>query len=669
MISPGELGTMRRAVILGFLLFVGLVAPLICAAAADIPAWLAEAALVKVADHPPETEAVYLLDERVVTVRPDGTFRANCRVALRILRPGGIDQARQLAVASGFDTKILSMKGWGVTEGRKTAKVTDKDVLETGLAPDTLYTDICIKILNVPGVEVGSLVGFEWEEERKPPSLEDAHTFQGSFPSERSRYSVALPEGWSVDAYWAHWPPVEPRTWTAAAPGVVTWELNAIPAIGEEPQRPKLRAVAARLVVRFKSPQPDRRCFSGWPDIGAWYEGLSKECRVPTPGIVEKARALVEGVPDPFARLRALADFVQKNIRYVAIEIGIGGFQPHSAAGVLANLYGDCKDKATLLAALLDASGVESYFLIVHSDRGSVDLDSPPSLYSFNHVVLAIRLPDDVADEGLPAVVRHPRLGRLLVFDPTFPYTALGWLPFYLQGNTALLVAEGSGELLPLPHPAPEANLLERRGRFALDAIGTLQGEIEETRRGALADSARATLLNATDLERRKHFETFLANFFAGFSIQSDEIAGLHENAGDLVFRYRFSVPNFAKKAGGMTIVRPRIVGDKREKLESNDDLPRRYPIDFAFVSEQRDEFTIELAEDYEVDGLPPEAVLDAGFAVYKSSTESHDRALVYRREYRLLQPALPADRFEEAVRFYRAMDAEQRQSVLLKKK
>jgi len=659
---------MRRALRLGIILC--LATPFVHPGAADIPAWLAETALVQITDHPPETEAVYLLDERVVTVRDTGMVRAACRVALRILRPSGVDRARRLVVAGGFDTRILSMSGWGVTEGRKTVKVTVKDVIETGLAPDTLFTDVRIMILNVPGVEVGSLIGFEWEEERKLPSLEDVHAFQGPFPSERSRYSLSLPEGWTADAYWVHWPPVEPRTWTAAAAdGTVSWELTAVPAIVDEPLRPNSRAVAGRLVVRFLSPQPDGRCLSGWSDIGAWYEGLTKACRTADKGLTEKARVLVEGAPDAFARLSALAEFVQKNIRYVAIEIGIGGFKPHTAAGVMANLYGDCKDKATLLAALLQASGVDSHYLIVNTDRGSVEPDSPPSLYSFNHVVLAIRLPDDVPDEGLPAVVRHPRLGRLLVFDPTSPYTPLGRLPFYLQGNTALLVAEGSGELMSLPPPVPEANLLDRRGRFVLDAAGTLQGEIEEIRRGALADAARAALLNSTDLERRKYFETFLARFFAGFAIQSDEITGLHDNAADLVFRYRFSAPNFAKKAGGMTIVRPRIVGDKAERLETNDDRPRRYPVEFPFVTSQRDEFTIELAEGLEIDSLPPEAAMDAGFAVYNSSVERRDRSLVYRREYRLTQPRLPAGRCEEAVRFFRAMDAEQRQSVLLKKK
>lgn len=655
----------RLAILVSLL---SLAIPVLEPAAADIPAWLAEAASVKLSEHPPETEAVYLLDERVITVRDTGTIRARCRVALRILRPGGIDQARQLAVASGFDTKILSMNGWGVTEGRKTVKVTVKDVLETGLAPDTLYTDICIKILNVPGVGVGSLVGFEWEEERKPLSLEDVHTFQGPFPSQRSRYSVVMPSGWAVEPFWVNWPAVEALSRAVAgAPVSFAWDISDIPAVGEEPMRPGLRAVAGRIVVKFKSPEPDPRCFSGWGDIGAWYEALSSECRVPDKGLADKAGAIIDGATDGLARLRALAEFVQKNIRYVAIEIGIGGFKPHRAAGVMANLYGDCKDKATLLAALLQASGVESHYLIVNTDRGLVEPGSPPSLYSFNHVVLAIRLPDDVPDEGLTAVVRHPRLGRLLVFDPTSPYTPLGRLPFYLQGNSALLVAGGSGDLLTLPPPAPAANLLERRGRFALDAAGSLQGEIEETRRGALADAARAALQDLSDLERRKYFETFLANFLGGFNIHTDSIEGLHDNSGDLVYRYGFSVPGYAKKAGGMTIVRPRIVGDKREKLETSDGRPRRYPVDFAFVSEQRDEFTIELAEDFEVEGLPPAASIDAGFAFYKSSTERNERSLVYRREYRLLQPRLAADRYEEAVRFFRALDADQRQSVLLK--
>jgi hypothetical protein len=237
-----------------------------------------------------------------------------------------------------------------------------------------------------------------------------------------------------------------------------------------------------------------------------------------------------------------------------------------------------------------------------------------------------------------------------------------------LQGNTALLVAGGSGELISLPLPPPEANLLNRRGHLKLLADGTLEGEIQETRRGTLADATRHVLQNSTNAERTKFLETFLANFFASFVLQSSEVRNLDDNSLDLLLTYQFKVPNYAKLAGGMMIVRPRVVGDKREKLETNDSTRRRYPIDFASTSEQRDEFTIELAEGCRLEGLPPAADIDAGFAVYRTRTEDSGRAMVYRREYRLLQPVLPASRYDEAVRFFRAMDADQRQSVLLKK-
>jgi hypothetical protein len=655
--------TSRKSLVL----LVLLTACLLPATAADVPVWLSDAASLMLPDHSPETEAVVLLDEQGTKVNPDGTINTSRRRAVKVLRKGGIDEARLLVLANAYDTKIRSMTGWNVTEGRKTLKVTMKDAIETGLAPDTLYSDVSMRILAVPSVAVGSIVGFEWEEERKPPSLEDIFQFQGRFPVGRARYSINLPSGWTVDAHWANWAPQPGQPGTGPAPSMV-WDVTNIPAIEKEPLMPKSRTLAGRLVVRLKARLPDRRSFSGWADIGAWYEALSKECRLPAESTSNKVHELTAGAPDTLSKLRGLAEFAQKEIRYVAIEIGIGGYKPHTATSILANRYGDCKDKATLLASLLQASGVDSYYLIVNTERGDVTLESPPSLASFNHVILAVRLPDDVPDNGLPAVIRHPKFGRLLVFDPTYAYAPLGHMPIYLQGNTALLVADGGGELISLPFPSPEANLLDRRGRFNLSADGTLEGEIQETRRGTMADATRYVLLNSTNAERTKFMETFLANFFAGFVLQASEIKNLDENSLDLILTYRFKVPNYAKAAGGMMIVRPRVVGDKREKLETNDNTPRRYPIDFDSTSEQRDEFTIELAEGCRVEGLPPASDIDAGFAVYRARTEESGRAVVYRRKYRLLQPMLPASRYEEAVRFFRAMDADQRQSVLLNK-
>ena len=401
--------------------------------------------------------------------------------------------------------------------------------------------------------------------------------------------------------------------------------------------------------------------------MGAWYAGLSEPRRSPDGIVSQKAKELTAAAPDTLSKIRALAEFAQREIRYVSIQIGLGGFQPHPAPGILANRYGDCKDKATLLAALLKTVGIDSHFIVIHTDRGGVNLQSPVSLGSFNHVILAIRLPDDVPDAGLDSLVRHPTLGRLLVFDPTMPTTPLGRLPYYLQDNTGLLVAGGTGELLLLPRPGPEGNVLDRKGQLVLTGDGALAGQIVETRRGAEADSLRYQIQSATEAERRKYLETFLSHSFASFSLQSFEFKNLEDARGDLVVSYRFVASGYAKRAGGYLVVRPRIVGNKAVDIASRDKKPRRYPIDLETTSHARDEFTIDLPIGWDVESLPKPVALEAGFAAYSSRTEAAGRTLVYRREYRLIEPLLPASRHDEALKFFLAVGAEEQQSLLLK--
>jgi hypothetical protein len=247
------------------------------------------------------------------------------------------------------------------------------------------------------------------------------------------------------------------------------------------------------------------------------------------------------------------------------------------------------------------------------------------------------------------------------------PTTPLGRLPYYLQDNTGLLVAGGGGELLVLPRPGPGGNVLDRRGRLVLTSDGALAGEITETRRGAEADSLRYQIQSATEAERRKYLETFLSRSFASFSLETYEFKNLEDARGDLVVSYSFIASAYAKRAGGYLVVRPRVVGNKAVDLASRDKKPRRYPIDLETTSFSQDEFTIELPVGWTPDSLPKPVALDAGFASYSSRTEAAGPTLVYRREYRLIDPLLPASRHEEALKFFLAVGAEEQQSLLLK--
>src|SRR5205823_3536953 len=155
---------------------------------------------------------------------------------------------------------------------------------------------------------------------------------------------------------------------------------------------PAHRAVAQRMAVNFFSASGSREKSHGsWHDVGAWGWQLSSTQRQASPEIQQKAHQLTEGKTGTIEKIRALGAFVQHDVRYVAIEIGIGGYQPHPAPQTFSNRYGDCKDKATLLATMLREVGINSYLVLAQTNRGVV-VPSFPSAMSFNHMIIAIPL-------------------------------------------------------------------------------------------------------------------------------------------------------------------------------------------------------------------------------------------------------------------------------------
>ncbi|MCR4395807.1 MAG: DUF3857 and transglutaminase domain-containing protein [Candidatus Saccharicenans sp.] len=486
----------------------------------------------------PETEAVYLLHEQKLVYSSSGHLIRYGRQAIKILRKEGIEPLKFLVRANTFNTRVRKMNAWVVNPDGSKQSYNINSAISTSLAPDTLYWDVKTVFLYLSEVTQGSLIGYEWEEEIKPLSLEDLFVFQQRFPVLQAVYQAEYPKDCQPWVGWINWPE-SPLTSGARS---LTVQLADIPAIKDEPLKPSDEAIAGRLLVRFRPETTPRygQFFSDWKDMGLWYEQLSRERRQPDERVRVKAAELVSGLTDLRLQIEKLATFVQQEIRYVSIQIGIGGYQPHAAPEILANRYGDCKDKATLLAALLSYLNVDFYYLIVNIDRQVVKENSPVSLFWFNYAILAIKLPDDKMFEGAEAVVLVPGLGRLLIFDPTMPHSPPGRLPFYLQKNNGLLVAGEHSRLLPFPSSTPERLELRCRGQFVLSADGLLKGSVSETLSGFQAEGARLKLRDATESERRKDLEDFLARSVGSFSLENYEYRNLDEPEKDVELKYDF---------------------------------------------------------------------------------------------------------------------------------
>jgi transglutaminase-like putative cysteine protease len=130
--------------------------------------------------------------------------------------------------------------------------------------------------------------------------------------------------------------------------------------------------------------------FNSWQEVGAWYHSLEADRITPSPEVKAKAAELIAGKTTDEDKVRALYSYVATQIRYIGVDFGIGRYQPHTAAEILANQYGDCKDKHTLLAAMLSAAGIPSDAVLIGANlRFNPAMPSPAA---FNHVITHVQL-------------------------------------------------------------------------------------------------------------------------------------------------------------------------------------------------------------------------------------------------------------------------------------
>jgi hypothetical protein len=660
----------RPAISLRLLFFSACVASCVFACApcalarSDAPQWMHGQANATLPSYDEKTDAVLLYSETDVTVISADRVETTVREAYKILRPNGREHG-VVAVYFNPERKIKSLHGWCIPAQGKDYEVKDKDAFDRALEGGILMDDTKLRMLTIPAAEPGNIVGYEYEVEERPFFLQELWSFQEHDPVHESHYSLQLPAGWKFKAAWLNHGEIKP---VEAGKNLWQWTVTDVKAIRNEPAMPPVRGIEGQMVVTFFPPGGKAsNGFAAWNDLGNWINQLMAGRIDASPEIKQEVATLTAGKNTQLEKMRAIASFAQHDIRYVAIELGIGGWQPHPAAEVFSHHYGDCKDKATLVRAMLNEIGVQSFHVVINDERGVVTRDTPAHNFGFNHAIVAIKLPDGMNDPSLVAVLQHPTLGRLLYFDPTDEVTPFGQIRGELQQNYALLVTPGGGELMALPMQPPTMNGIERTAKLTLDAEGTLKGDVKEVRLGDRASSERWALRNVNkDIDRIKPIENLLSNSMPNFRITHASVMNLQHTDQPFGFDYTFESANYAKNAGGLLLVRPRVLGNKAAGyLETKE--ARKFPIEFDGPAYDTDTFEITIPSGYEVDDTPPPVDMDYSFASYHAKTEVSGGVIRYTRTFEVKELSVPVDHSEDLRRFYRTINGDERNTVVLK--
>lgn len=629
------------------------------AGSTQVPDWVKVAAAEKLPAYPADTRAIVLLEETALNVQPEGKSTNRVRRVVKILRPQGREYG-EIDLPFNAESKVNYLHVWSIGPDGHEYAMKDNEIVERAWQNSgILYDDVRFKSASAPGRDVNAVVAYEYDQKVPSYFSEDTWEIQESIPKVVERYTVHLPHGWEYKASWHQHVPVE----ETATPDGATWELHDEPGLDlrDVSAAPAWRSLCARSVISYFGPGTTRTS-GDWRSIGAYYQQLAQDRAQPNAEITAKAQELIAGKTDFADRAQAIAEYVQ-HTRYVGIEIGIGGWQPHAASAIFHSNSGDCKDKATLLAAMLSSVGIHSTWVMVDTRRGVVSPDLP-SMFG-DHMIAAIRLPDGYASDRLHAIVTARSGKRFLIFDPTWTYTPFGTLESNLQGGYGVLVDGRDSELIALPVLAPALNAVVRRATFKLAENGNLTGEVIERRSGDIAFRRRELFQEHSEKDQREEMTRTLGADLGDFTLGASTAENTAALTKDFVQRFDVTVPAYARQTGPLLLVRPRVIGRDSTNLDAK---VRIYPVDLHETRMITDDFTIEMPTGWVLDELPEPISLDLGFASYQSHTEIKGNSIHYGRTYTVSQVELPKEKYQALRDLVGQIEQDERSQVVLKK-
>jgi Domain of Unknown Function with PDB structure (DUF3857)/Transglutaminase-like superfamily len=631
--------------------------PVACIAA-GWPDW-AEQAPGPPSSYQTRAPAVELLREE--TIRFDGSTSSTTtyRRVIQIRTREGRDDAEPSVSYWADGGKVKSLRAWIKSASGTITEVDGDRKVDAAQVSYELYNEARYRRLTLPDeADAGSLVAWEGVVDRRTPILQFSPALQNECPVLRSRVRLEMPPRWkAVATVWNH-APVEPARDGAA----FVWELTDLPQIADEPSgiptEARVPQIGISLAAQGASPlTPLLR----WEDVSRWQASLADPQATVTPGLEAKARALTGGLTSPEEKVRAIARYVQ-GVNYISVDLSVssgGGYTPHAAADVMAHNYGDCKDKANLMKAMLRAIGIDSYLVTISAVDPAYVCRDWPSPLQFNHCIIGVSLGGD-ADSCVADV---PGFGPIAIFDPTDPSTPWGGLPAPEQGALALLVSARGGVLFRTPEAGPIQNHAERIVQAQLSPDGALTGLMRERLSGIPGSTERGGRLFLAREDFRKNVQDRIAGGMGGVNVTSLETD--EDSTGTFGLYADFEAPRYGRPVAGFLSFRPVVA----EPVRLGADWPatRTTPLRLR-VHSLHETGRIRLPQGSTADEIPPPVVLETPFAEYRLESRLDQGILLVERFFQIRTRTIPAKDYPDVRRFFEQVRAAEAAPLLLTK-
>jgi len=532
----------------------------------------------------PQAGAIILLADEKLQVTPDNTEVSDSRYIIKILNERGrkfaevdIDYDSTYEKAELLFARTIKPDGQVVNVGAKHIR----DVSRYMDFP--LYSNARALIISMPEVTEGAIIEYEVKITRNKMIAKRefnlAYTLQEEEPLLKAKLSLVIPKERKInkillnEKFNSFSANLEPRVSTEGDNKIYDWEFKDVPQIIPEPSMPPENEITPGFILSS---------FQSWEAIYKWWWALSKDKIDINPEMRTKTKELIAGKVSAEAKARAVYNWCIKNIRYVGIEYGQAGYEPHRASEIFANKYGDCKDQAILLISLLKEAGVEAYPVLIGT-KGTFKLEEKLPTVLFNHCIAATMVDN-----------------KLVFLDPTGETVSYGDLPAGDQARKVLVFLKDRAEILSTPDFPAGHNQLVKKTQIKINQDETIEATREISTFGSYDQSQRWKFKYTRPILIEEALKEAVHQTTPGGKLLDYKIDNVEEMDKPVKLFYKFSGPNYLIRAGKARVISTGAVDTSIVAKDQRD-----YDIDFDTLNVEESVVTIELPANLTVKFLP----------------------------------------------------------------
>ncbi|WP_347158018.1 DUF3857 and transglutaminase domain-containing protein [Pontibacter chitinilyticus] len=591
-------------------------------------------------------------EEKVFTVNSVSNGTLVYKATITILDENGKDKA-QLYVLYDKLTKVDYLKATSYDRfGKKIKTLRKSDIVDvSAVSNGTLFEDSRIKVADMRHTVYPYTVEYEYQTTTSNMLFYPVWMplNEENMAVEKSTFRVLVPTGMQL-RYLEKNLPTPLKKETTATQEVYTWQAQNLAPIETEPYGVEFRELVP--LVRTAPVTFEVEGYQGnmhtWKDYGLWVNKLNNGRDVLPDATMQKLQTLVADAKTPEEKVRKIYHYLQSNTRYVAIQLGIGGWQPFEASFVDGKGYGDCKALTNYTQAMLKAVGINSYQALIEAGEDEADIITEFPSQQFNHVALCVPLQQDS-----------------LWLECTDQNKAAGYAGSFTGSRHALLITPEGGKIVKTPAYRATDNTQIRHIEVKLDEKGNGLAHVTTVFRGEQQEGrSNAIHLMEPDMQKKWLYSqvevpSFDINSYK-WEEKKDKIPAVTENL-------ELSLRQYATFSGKRLFLTPNLMNKRtyapgrKEKRTSEVVLSSMAYVDVDTVS-------FELPEGYALEFKPQDLNLANDFGKYSAQFKVDGRQVTYIRRMQMEKGRFKPETYSALVDFLNKIIAADSQQVVFVK-